>query len=316
VGNQVVIFDTSACSENLGDFIIMASVNQEMSPLLGSRQAITVPTHANIGKRGRKLIKSSDFCLVGGTNLLTSFAYQYRQWKFKWPDLMHLNNAILVGVGWWKYQAKPSAFTGMVYRRILSSEYQHSVRDEYTKKMLASIGIKNVINTGCPTMWSLTPEHCSQIREERSESVVFTLTDYRQNQSDDRFLIEQLIENYKHVYFWPQGIGDIKYFETLGQFSREVDILPANVEAFNDCLVKKEADYVGTRLHAGMRALQLKSRSIIIAVDNRAKEKSKSFNIPSVDRSERNALKCKINSNFKTQIHLPLENIETFRSQF
>ena len=61
---------------------------------------------------------------------------------------------------------------------LLSKTYLHSVRDEYTKDMLERIGIKNVINTGCPTMWSLTEEHCKQIPIKKSNSVVFTITDY------------------------------------------------------------------------------------------------------------------------------------------
>ena len=61
---------------------------------------------------------------------------------------------------------------------------------------LDSMGIK-AINTGCPTTWTLTPEHCCEIPIKKADNVVFTLTDYNQDTKNDPLLIELLLDNYK-----------------------------------------------------------------------------------------------------------------------
>ena len=47
----------------------------------------------------------------------------------------------------------------------------HSVRDSYTKKMLNSIGINNVVNTSCPTVWNITPDHLATIPDTKAKYV-------------------------------------------------------------------------------------------------------------------------------------------------
>lgn len=316
--NRYVVLDTSVTSENLGDFIIMDAVNRELSSLVSEMQPITVPTHTNIGARGRKQFKSAEFCVVGGTNILTSNIFKYRQWKFKWTDLFVMDNALLMGVGWWRYQDEPGVFSSMVWRRILSGNYIHSVRDAYTEKKLQGMGIKNVLNTGCATMWRLDDAHCANIPKRKAQDVVFTLTDYRKNIDLDTKLVERLLASYERVYYWPQGIGDRAYLSALPIPHDRIISLAPNLQAFDFLLedIGQSLDYVGTRLHAGIRALQKNRRSIIIGVDNRAEEKSKSFNLCVVDRKDDDRLGVLIEQPFETCINLPLENIEKFKLQF
>lgn len=56
--------------------------------------------------------------------------------------------------------------------------------------------------------------------------------------------------------FWPQGTGDIEYLKKL---SNEIDttkikILQPNLRSFDERL-EDNYSYIGTRLHAGIRAL-------------------------------------------------------------
>ena len=60
--------------------------------------------------------------------------------------------------------------------------------------------INNVINTACPTMWKLTEEHCVQIPQGKAESVLVTFTEYNQNPSLDKQLVELLKQEYKLIY--------------------------------------------------------------------------------------------------------------------
>ena len=81
--------------------------------------------------------------------------------------------------------------------------------------MLKSIGIKNVIYTGCPTMWNITPELCSRIPKSKANYVVCTLTDYNRNIHMDQAMLNILSSNYKQVFLWPQGIEDSEYFQKV-----------------------------------------------------------------------------------------------------
>ena len=63
-----------------------------------------------------------------------------------------------------------------------------------------------------------------------------------------------------------------------------VIIIPRDLEAYERRLIQGNVDYVGTRLHAGIFALNHKVRSIIVAVDNRAIEIAKDTNLPIVRR--------------------------------
>ena len=54
-----------------------------------------------------------------------------------------------MGAGWWQYGDEPNGYTRMLYRSVLSKSHIHSVRDAYTRDMLARCGVTNVAVTGC-----------------------------------------------------------------------------------------------------------------------------------------------------------------------
>jgi len=69
-------------------------------------------------------------------------------------------------------------------------------------------------------------------------------------------------------------------------------------------------------LHAGIRAMQKKRRTIILGIDNRAFEKAKDFNISVCPRDDLQKLESLIKSNLSTQIKLPTKNINRWKAQF
>lgn len=311
------MFDTSVASDNLGDFIIMDAVRRETVGLLPDLQRVTLPTHDSIGKYGRRILRRSSLAMVGGTNLLSSHLLAYRQFKLRAMDLPYLGEVVLAGVGWWQYQAAPDRLSGWLYRKLLSKKFVHSVRDSYTARQLNQVGVSNVLNTGCLTMWQLTPEHCASTPMEKSDAVVFTLTDYKQDLERDSALIRGLFRNFNRIVFWPQGVADIRYFKSLTGFHHEqVRTLPPSLEAFNAELVSGEVDYIGTRLHAGIRAMQRGVRTFIVAVDNRATEKRRDFGLPVLEREELPNLDAMIRAKTATSIRLPMEAIARWRGQF
>ena len=314
--DKIILLNPAISSFNLGDHIIYDSVTHELKKLLNKAFIVEVSTHLPVSKW---LKKSRDFDLsfVCGSNLLRGkMNRSFRQWDINLHSIKYLRPSILIGVGWWQYGDEPNFHTKYLYNRVLSSTKIHSVRDSYTLNQLKKLGITNVLNTACPTMWKLDRNHCSKIPQEKSNDVIFTLTDYNQDSIQDTLLIELLISSYRNVFFWPQGSNDLSYLYSLEIDFSKVIIINPSLKDYDEIL-KSKIDYVGTRLHAGIRALQHKKRTIIIGIDNRAIEKQKDFNIVCVMRENiRLELKSKIISSFPTEIEIPLENIELWKSQF
>ena len=312
---MLAIFDTAKASANLGDSIIMEAVNNEVRMALGNPWPIVrAATHRQMNIVERCLVNLANQKIVGGTNLLNGDLTEVRQWRFRDSQIDLLSGSILLGCGWRSYEGAIELTTAETWNKILSKNAIHSVRDEYTKNKLEEIGFENVLNTSCPTMWCLDDEHCKQIPEEKSENVVFTLTDYNANVELDRDMITLLRRHYNSVFFWPQSLRDIPYFESLG-VSGVVQLEPT-VKALDTFLGSERVDYVGTRLHAAIRALQFKRRALVIAVDNRATEIGNDTNLQYVHRGDQNSQEKWIGMPPKTQINIPFDSIELWRNQF
>ena len=275
------LLDPSIDSKNSGDHIIREGVDRAMARL-GATPAdiVALTTRRKLSREELSAAAGARHVFVGGTNLLSSNMPWYRQWKLDGQLARHLSGSVsLLGVGWWQYQGRPNWYTARLLRRILGDAPQ-SVRDEYTREQLASIGVES-INTCCPTMWDLpeTPE----AREARGERVVVTVTDYMRDVEADRTLLRRLSDAYEDVSLWPQGSKDHAYMRQLGV---DVTMLGTSVGDFAAALDAPGTDYVGTRLHAGVFALQRGVRSTILAVDNRANEISKDTGLPVIDRKQ------------------------------
>lgn len=233
------------------------------------------------------------------------------------------NKVVLVGVGWMRHKRlserwmKPDFYTRMVYRLALSKDYYHAVRDNYAESKLRELGFK-VLNTGCPSLWSLSKEHYQVIPKKKGRFVVTTLTSYRRNLEADRTMLNILRRHYEKIFLWPQQPDDWFYAqEVLRGEANFVEILPPSLEAYDEILSSNESiDYVGTRLHAYIRALQHRRRAINIGVDDRALEMAKDFNLIVIPRGEWTLLEDLIQQPFETRIQIPEENISFFKQQF
>lgn len=252
---------------------------------------------------------------VGGTNLLSATMLRYKQWQINLRQTFSLNDVTLMGVGWWQYQRDPDFYTRTLLRKVLSSEKIHSVRDAYTRKKLESIGLRNVLNTGCPTMWQLTPEHCRDISQEKAQKVILTLTDYHPDPVNDLKLIDLLLSHYQEVIFWPQGSGDMAYMRSLNVSN--VSVLGPTLTAYDKALGEMESvDFIGTRLHGGVRAMQFKRRALIVAVDNRAREISTDTGLNVVGRSHMAEIEGWVTAPKPTSINMNWTAIDQWKSQF
>lgn len=319
-----IIFDTSVGSLNVGDQIINNSFNKNMKDIYGSGFVVRYSTHTptshfyqnNRFNRFYRYVKSCSEKFVVGTNILSNNMLEpWPNWNVNIFNCGPYKNSVLVGCGYAADTNKINAYTRFLYSRILSKKMIHSVRDERTKRILNSLGYK-AINTGCVTMWGLTKEHCKKIPVKKQKNVIFTLTDYKRDIENDQFLIDTLNENYENVYYWIQGSGDFEYFKSFKNIEKIVLVNP-NLEDYKYVLTKKNVDYVGTRLHAGVYAMQNFIRSIILIVDNRARDMKETYNLPSIEREEvKEKLKEMILSDYETKVNIDDEKIKEWKSQF
>lgn len=320
--DNILLLDTSIASLNKGDDIIMECVRKELNYILNDNFELNLPTHVSAFHwyqilRGLSRVKVYEKCklkFVGGTNLLVKnmFTY-YPQWNVNLFNYQAIKGCVLVGVGAGT-GSKTNRYTTLLYQRILNSNYTHSVRDQRSLDYLNSLGLR-AINTGCVTMWMLTPEFCNTIPTKKSDRVVFTLTANISKDPIDQKIIDILNRNYNEVYFWVQGDKDFQYFQQFNDINN-IHIISPNKEEYHNLLLQDNLDYVGTRLHAGVYAMRHTKRAIILAIDERAREINKCNNINCIEKSDIHQLEQYICSDFKTDIRMPFDEILRWKKQF
>lgn len=321
---KIVMFDTSYSTINMGDYIINNSINDEMNYLLNNNFVVRFSSHMPISKFFQNFRKNyvnsycrnSDYKFLCGTNIFSSsLIHLFPNFNINLFDIKNYSGAIAIGCGMADVEKKCNVYTKYIYKKILSKNYIHSTRDENTKKFLESLGF-HAINTGCATLWSLTKEHCNKIPKSKADNVIFTLTDYKKDFENDQILIDILNKNYKKVYFWIQGVEDLEYFKTFKN-TENIELVSPNLNAYKKVLEHGNIDFVGTRLHAGIFAMQNYVRALIIIVDNRARDMKKSYNLPTIERENiKDDLENMINSNYKIDINIDLDKINEWKGQF
>lgn len=311
-------------SSNLGDRIIRDAVNSQIEKLFGERHSFLFSTKQTLGRAELESIYKSDLVVVGGSNLLSSHMFPtplgkpvgniYRQWKLRHfgTDYGQINT-VLMGCGWWVYQAAPDFFTKRLLKSVLKGKEQgalHSVRDEYTLQKLQACGINNVVNTGCVTMWDLHGVSDDEVGKIDVRTAVCTLTDYRRNPETDARWLNLVRSYYDRVVVWPQGSKDLEYIRSLGLDG--IDILEGEEIRYTE-LLSENVDYIGTRLHGGVRALQNRCQALILGVDNRAFEISKDTGLFVIDRENTAAIERWLEGDRKFRIKMPVDNIERWK---
>lgn len=319
---NILLLDTSVATLNKGDEIIMECVRDELQFLTKGNFVINLPTHIapfhcyQVWRNSNrvKVYKNADYKFVGGTNLLIpNMLTHFPQWNLNIFNYKAVAECILMGVG---AGAGDSAnwYTKYLYSKLLNKDFFHSARDERSKNIMESYGVK-ALNTGCVTMWKLTPEFCSQIPRKKASRVVFTLTSSSNKDEKDQALIDILIRNYDTVYFWPQGIDDYEYFKRFSN-TEKIVVIDSDLRTYDKLLCEDDLDYVGTRLHGGVYAMRHKKRSIIIAIDERAREINKCNNLNCIEKNQIQELEVLINSEFETKIKMPFDEIQKWKNQF
>lgn len=322
---SVVLLDTEVSSSNLGDGIIMGAVRNEMDYILKKYFVLNFSTHVPIASQKQldnnfryEFLKRAHYTFCCGTDLLQDcMDVRIPQWNIDNDNCKVLRNVVLLGVG---SSARNQSnhfdeYTSDLLRKVLSRDIIHSVRDEDARRMLAEIGIE-AINTGCPTLWKLTSDFCELIPSAKSDAVVFSVSEYKKDVKNDQELVNILRENYEKLFFWSQTIMDYNYLRKIIPNVSDIQLIQPNLQAYSEFLLKNAVDYVGTRLHGGIYAMQHAKRSLILGIDTRAENMYKECNINYVKYGDWEGLRKKINTDFVTNILLPEKEIQYFKNQF
>ncbi len=243
----VTLLDTSVGTTNLGDEIIMRCFREEMQSLLKKYFVMTAPTHLRSFSAMQTIgclpdsaseIARSKYKFVCGTNLLSpNLMHRTNQWDLSLLTCKPFQDSILVGVGGTTFLngGLSSTYTKAVYQKVLSKEYIHSVRTEQAKESLNELGFK-ALNTGCLTLWKLTPDFCSEIHRKKGDAAVVSLTDYNKDPQRDKQLIDIVRNNYENVFFMPQGIYDREYLLSIDT-GEGITLLPPIFAATKSCWI-------------------------------------------------------------------------------
>lgn len=323
---NITIFDTAIGTSNIGDEIILNSCQEHIEFLLNKSFVMRFATHLSnfhcyqyMKNKNIKLqfADKCDYKFILGTNLLTNNMIKSRgQWFIDLFSKRIYKNSIMYGVGLTFYDRKPvDAYTKYIYNYILRKDIVHSVRDEESKIFIENLGYK-ALNTGCPTLWNLNQGHCMKIPSQKANNVIISLSGYKEQKDieKDKKFLKIIKKNYKNIYFWVQTIVDKEYYENL-----EIDLNVKYIfglKEFEILLKSQNLDYVGTRLHGGIFALQNNIRTIIISIDNRARGFKETNNIVCIERDNIEQLEEVINSKFFTCINIKEQEINDWISQF
>lgn len=319
----ILLLNPAIGTDNIGDYIIYECVCSEMTRFFEQAFVREIPTqvsafHSYAVWRNSFAVQNyaaCDYKFVGGSNILAkNMMTHYPQWNVNIFNCKPLTGSVCIGVGAGAGE-HTDAYTTHLYRKILSHSYYHSVRDERSKHYVEDVLGLKAINTGCVTMWALTPDFCAQIPTKKADNVVFTLTARMQPDPSDQMLIDTLKREYDHVSFWIQGDKDEAYFHAFSN-TDGIEIIPPHKAAYEAVLMRSNIEYVGTRLHGGIYALRHKKRAIIISIDERAQSISADTGLITIEKNDLGRLPALINSEFETKLRIPFDEIARWKAQF
>lgn len=309
---MIAFVDPGARTTNLGDLVISNSVRHELiDPIRAAGvEVVTVPLHGDLNAEQRTVLRSAQEVLVCGTNLLSDHAYFRSPWHWSRDDIsLATGKLTMFGVGWWQYQRMGIDLVTARWMRTLASSAPWAVRDIYSARRLQRAGVA-AVHLSCPTLWGIE----RQVLPSAGKSVVVTLTDYNQDPLADERLIRLLESMFSSISFWPQGPGDEAYLRSLRPNAL---VLEPTLEAFDAAmLADASVSYIGLRLHAGVRAMQLGRASLPLSIDNRAREISLSIGLVAPSRHDLRMLEELLLEGGAQVLSIPDASIEAWRGRW
>ena len=311
---NVVLLDTAQGTARLTDQMIMEDCRSICGQAFPGKALMCVPVHQYFKNTGE--LKNSRKILCG-TEILSPDMETSGQLLV--PEcLEEYADICLMGVGVKQFQdGDPiSQYTRNLLGFMLQGRTLHGVRDEKTRRFLEQIGVRNVVRTGCPSVWNLTEAHCGRIPKEKGKAVFTALESRQDHRSIDRELLKMLKEEYEVVYLWVRDKENLEYLQTLDSL-KEYHLLPGTTAAFYEQFqTMADLDYVGTHIQAGIQSLRMGKRSLIISDTEYAQALREEMHFPILKRTMEKETEAWVCAPYETKILLPEESIRHWKSQF
>lgn len=267
-----------AATNNLGDYVIGDACVSALWDH-GITVSEAYPTHIRPPLRHLRRAVRCHRLILAGTNALDArMESNLRFWVT--PDLAacYRHKVILMGVGWGTYNTRITKYSRWVIAQLLDPDALHSVRDSFTGRVLTALGYRVEV-TGCPSTWEVK-QAAPALEPQGGAIATLTHSNRGASQRDSQWLA-QLADLFGDWAVQPMEFRDVAYARDLAVPASR--ILPVSLQAFNRRLSAGPVTVVGTRLHAGIRALQFGRPAVIIAIDNRAREMAADFRLPVVE---------------------------------
>jgi hypothetical protein len=309
---MIVVADPGAASTNVGDRIISQSVDAELvAPLRATgRQVELVPMHGSLSSTHRAALRDAEAVVVCGTNLLSDHMRFRRAWHWPVEDIELCRGRLtFLGVGWWQYQRAGIDPVSAAWLRSLTGPTPWAVRDEYSLRKLRRARIP-AVHTSCPTLWGVE----KQVLPSGQRRAVVTFTDYSQDPLADGRLVRELAERFDEVLFWPQGPGDPSYIDQVR--AGVGTLLGPGLDELDSVLAEPDTAYVGLRLHGGIRAMQRGVPSLVLSIDNRAREIARSVGLRAPSRHAARAYRQDLESGETVGIAVPRDSVQRWRASW
>lgn len=307
---QIAILDPSLATDNLGDEVIYQAVESLLFDLFPNAWFHRIATHEAMSNRSHKVLREAERIFVAGSNLLPPDG---GQWRITLSDSMFIEGLVVIGAGWQHDTTKLSREASKIIGRSFHRTALHAVRDAPAAENLKAVGLR-AVNATCPTLWRLDAEATARIPATKAPEAVVAVTAYRNQPEADAAFLKLVTERYRTVWFYPQMADDIAHIERLG--FGHLKRIRASTDAYTRFLAENDVDYIGSRLHGGIRALQTGKRSLILEVDNRARDIAAHTGLPSARLTDLAAIGDWIDRPAPTVLHLPEADIAAWKAQF
>ncbi|WP_291297975.1 polysaccharide pyruvyl transferase family protein [Elioraea sp.] len=307
---RLAVIDPSLATDNLGDEVIYQAVEAALLDLFPAAFIHRIASHEALSDRSHKVLRAADMTFVAGSNLLPP---DWAQWRLTLADSMFIDNLVIFGAGWQNDVTQLNRENTKIMRRAFHRTALHAVRDKPAVDNLATLGLR-VVNASCPTLWALDAAATARIPVTRAPEAVVTVTAYRNRPAEDAAFLRLVTESYRKVWFYPQMEDDIPHLERIG--FGHLPRIRATTAAFTRFLAENEVDYIGSRLHGGIRALQTGKRSLILQVDNRARDIAAHTGLPSARLDDPAGIRRWIETPAPTVLRLPEAEIAAWKAQF
>ena len=287
--------------KNVGDFLIFNKAKELITHFLKPSDTITHSRIEEIGNRISEVNETDAIFISGGPGYRTLFYPQI------YPFLKSIDEITIpiipYGLGWQgipRYLPRKFHFSTLsekYIRRIHENIPSSTTRDEITKEILNRIGITNVINSGCPTLYDLDKMKNNQTfrKPTHIENVVVSMAQshhlHRQN-VDLLRAVNQMFPDAKRFALFHRGTNaDDQTTEEEGfalrnlvsksrQQGYEIVDLAYN---HNQMQIYEDADiHIGYRVHGHAFSVSKRVPTFLLWEDGRGQGMSMNLDLPGV----------------------------------